>query len=153
MFILMPQVGWVFLFPFSFSATTPHLPLKGNHCAWGMTVIFLSLQWQWFECQPCKHDSVQDFLFTFPGCKRSCTVPSVCHPDANKPHQVSTAMRLVRNGLMLGLILPNFSSLSCNKMVKWLKDSELLSLRKRHEREGTTAAPSEIGPECFSIYT
>lgn len=78
---------------------------------------------------PCR-----DSLFTFPSCKRSCTAPSVCHADANKPLQVAMATRLIRNGLMLGLIRSNFPSPGCNEMVKELKDLELPALGKIWKR-------------------
>jgi len=44
--------------------------------------------------------------------------------------------RLIKNGLMLGLILSNLSNLGCNKMVKWLKYAELLALRENMKEEG-----------------
>lgn len=92
-----------------------------------------------------------DSLFTFPSCKRSCSVPSVCHADANKPLQVAMATRLIRNGLMLGLILSNFPSLGRSEMVKGLKDSELPNLRENMKEKGQL--PCEIGPESLSEHS
>lgn len=91
-----------------------------------MPVIWMSALQAWFH--------VGIHFFTFPSCKRSCAVPWVCHADANKPLQVAMATRLIRNGLMLGLIHSNFPSLGCNEMVKGLKDLELPALGKIWKR-------------------
>lgn len=62
------------------------------------------------------------------------------------------ATRLIRNGLTLGLVLSHFSSLGCNKRVKWLKDTELLTLRKNMKEKCQLLLLVKRGP-CVSAFT